>query len=287
MSEYVELTYPVWHHETFHTFIGGNKSKLITFPDALPNITGIDFTDTVDADGDSVIIRNTTKTKDGEFSVYVLDSSGETVVQKTIDVDRIGKTNNIRRINEIGKLTFSSSTVKYIKFTSEVNNANIRFWVDDDSEFKMFQQRSLLTLIPGTTTVSWSSPETGDLRMVQRVENSYRNIADDSDVVVTSTDSTIQNLEPNHSYTFVLQKNGTEWYDIAGNTVVTKQVSISLDSWGTRHLSVSWDEYYAGATYALSAISSTSSKTIETNETSATIRELEPGTSYTIQLKSV
>ena len=226
-TEIVTLTYPFEHHGEIASFFKGGSSKSIIFPDTLTNVTAVDFTVLTTSDGTSVEFSNTTTKINGTFSFNVSDESGNILWSKSVSVTKKGTSNNTRNFAVFGVIEFDSpSNVKSITLEAETNNANISMKHDDSSFFQVLQQRQVAEFSISPTSLTWSHPETGNTRLVQRFENLDRNIADVSDIVV-STDGVVSSLAPETEYTFAVQKNGNEWYDVWTETITTGTIPVA------------------------------------------------------------
>ena len=120
---------------------------------------------------------------------------------------------------------------------------------------------------------------------------SYRIVSRDTssgsdDVVVDSatiTNATIADLTPGTSYIFVLQRLELDgsWQDQSQSLITTPSTSISIGSVGSSVLEVSWDQIYDGAKFELLFNGESSGVT---QDTSVILRDLEPSTSYKLEL---
>ena len=123
---------------------------------------------------------------------------------------------------------------------------------------------------------------------------SYRIVSRDTssgsdDVVVDSatiTNATIADLTPGTSYIFVLQRLELDgsWNDQSQSLITTPTTSISIGSVGSATLEISWDKLYDGANFELLFNGESSGVT---QDTSVILRDLQPATSYDLQLTVV
>ena len=123
---------------------------------------------------------------------------------------------------------------------------------------------------------------------------SYRIVSRDTssgsdDVVVDSatiTNATIADLTPGTSYIFVLQRLELDgsWNDQSQSLITTPTTSISIGSVGSATLEVTWNEIYSGANFELLFNGESSGVT---QDTSVILRDLQPSTSYDLQLTVV
>ena len=123
---------------------------------------------------------------------------------------------------------------------------------------------------------------------------SYRIVSRDTssgsdDVVIDSaniTNATIADLTPGTSYIFVLQRLELDgsWQDQSQSLITTPSTSISIGSVGSATLEVTWGELYSGANFELFFNGQSSGVT---QDTSVILRDLQPATSYDLQLTVV
>ena len=123
---------------------------------------------------------------------------------------------------------------------------------------------------------------------------SYRIVSRDTssgsdDVVIDSatiTNATIADLTPGTSYIFVLQRLELDgsWQDQSQSLITTPTTSISIGSVGSATLEVTWNEIYSGANFELLFNGESSGVT---QDTSVILRDLQPSTSYDLQLTVV
>ena len=123
---------------------------------------------------------------------------------------------------------------------------------------------------------------------------SYRIVSRDTssgsdDVVIDSatiTNATIADLTPGTSYIFVLQRLELDgsWNDQSQSLITTPTTSISIGSVGSATLEISWDKLYDGANFELLFNGESSGVT---QDTSVILRDLQPATSYDLQLTVV
>ena len=123
---------------------------------------------------------------------------------------------------------------------------------------------------------------------------SYRIVSRDTssgsdDVVIDSatiTNATIADLTPGTSYIFVLQRLELDgsWQDQSQSLITTPSTSISIGSVGSATLEVTWGELYSGANFELLFNGESSGVT---QDTSVILRDLQPATSYDLQLTVV
>ena len=291
MTETVTVTYPWrngdWLPDT-GTFMKGARQKTFTFADSVTNVSNVNFTGMKTSSGGNITARNTTSRINGGFSVRVYDDSGSIIAEKSMAVNK----STTKNISLVGNINLpSNSTVKSIAFRATTDNANIVVNHDSTSEFKLtYTRTSSISFTPYSSASGWISTESGSsFRIVQRVDNAYRKIANSTDVVVLNSleSSIIHGLTPGTSYVLVLQKFGNEWFDIAQNTVTTNQTGITDISSGSSYMTVTWEEDFPGALYTLTATSPEGSYlTAQTTELSSTITGLTQGTNYTVTISS-
>ena len=123
---------------------------------------------------------------------------------------------------------------------------------------------------------------------------SYRIVSRDTssgsdDVVIDSatiTNATIADLTPGTSYIFVLQRLELDgsWKDQSQSLITTPSTSISIGSVVSATLEVTWGELYSGANFELLFNGESSGVT---QDTSVILRDLQPATSYDLQLTVV
>jgi len=290
-------TYP-WHQflgstGTWHKGNGLNfgVEKTFTFPDTLTNVSSVDFTGMKRSNGSAVTFRNTTRQVNGGFSIYVYDDGNNVIGQSVISINA-NQTKFSYNFSEI--ILPSGSNVKKIAFFSYKQGAHVSVEHDSTSEFEITYERSteLTGVTPYSTAVGFNSSKTGSsYRIVQRVENAYRKIADDADIVLlenVQSDNIIKGLTPGESHTLVIQEHGNAWYDLDEIEFTTETVTITTTSIGSESFITSWTEDYPGAVYTLSATSldGSSSLSVDTTELSATIVDLLAGTEYTVSVSS-
>ena len=120
---------------------------------------------------------------------------------------------------------------------------------------------------------------------------SYRIVSRDTssgsdDVVIDSatiTNAIIADLTPGTSYIFVLQRLELDgsFQDQSQILITTPTTNISIGSVGSSVLEVSWDQIYDGAKFELLFNGESSGVT---QDTSVILRDLEPSTSYKLEL---
>ena len=289
MTETVTVTYPWrngdWLPDT-GTFMKGARQKTFTFADSVTNVSNVNFTGMKTSSGGNITARNTTSRINGGFSIRVYDDSGSIIAENSMAVNK----STTKNISTVGNIVLpNNSTVKSIAFRATTNNANIVVNHDSTSEFKLtYTRTSSISFTPYSSAAGWISNESGSsFRIVQRVNNAYRKIANSTDVVLLKNDSLVYGLTPGTSYVLVLQKFGNEWFDIAQNTVTTNQTGITDISSGSSYMTVTWEEDFPGALYTLTATSPEGSYlTAQTTELSSTITGLTQGTNYTVTISS-
>ena len=272
---------------SFHP-AGAGKHKTFTFPDAITGVTSIDFSGMKTSNGSSVTIRNTTVKVNGTFTATVYDENGNAVGASTVNVNKSSTVN----MSTLSKITFPSSSVKTITFYSTTRNAHTSLSTDATSEFKVTHERtSSVSFTPYSSAAGWISNKSGSsFRIVQRVDYAYRKIANVSDVVLLTNlqpGSLVHGLLPGETYLLVLQQFGSEWFDIAQNTVTTKETGITGINFGSSTMTVNWEEDFPDALYTLTLTSPEgSSLSTQTKELYSSISGLNPGTDYEVTISS-
>ena len=291
------LTYPISQHVSGSTggFLpGGGTAKTIIFPDVLKNVSFIDFTKMKYGSNISSTIRNTTKNYTGNFVVYVYDENNRLIVSKKIFLGRLVK----RNINIIGLLQTNGSNVKKIQMRAITRNANVAMAIDESSEYEITVTRdpafalSTTSISATRANIEWGSNIVDfNYRLVNRVSNAYRNIANNNDVIVSEnisgSSATITGMNPETSYTLVLQKLGTGWYDVSQINFSTISIKIYVEDVGSTYVSLSWDEYNPGTTYEVIATSSSNTVSTTTSDTETILQDLDPELTYSLQLRTI
>lgn len=278
-------------------FGGGHMSTSYTFPDEINDAISIDFAGMKTGGGKAwVNIRNTTLRQNGGFSVNAYDINDNIIATTTLAVNK----NVTKTFNDLPKITIpDGSSVKKLIFFSRRQRAHMSLNHDTTSEFSIMVNRDPL-LKPTvekkdltTAKLSWGENLTGNYRIVQRVKNAYRNIANESDIVllenVTGSSATLSGLSMNSKYIAVLQKLGNEWYDIGQVTFKTELVDIDLqiEEVGSRYMKLKWNNE-SGYTLEVTATSPGDIKSVVTSEkNSVIIRDLLPGVNYEVQVSLV
>jgi len=243
-------------------------------------VSSVDFTGMKKSNGGLVTFKNTTRQVNGGFSIYVYDQGNNVIGQSVISINA----NQTKYSSNFSEIILPSG--------SNVKGAHVSVAHDSTSEFTVTHVRnSSISFTPYSTAADWISTDIGSsFRIVNRISYAYRKIAnDDDEVLLTNVQngSLVHGLLPGNTYTLALQTFGTNWYDIAQNTVTTNDVEMTMTDKGTGYITASWGADFPGALYRLEATpESGSSVYVETLETSATIRGLSPGTSYTLSVTS-
>jgi len=229
------LEYPYVQHGTnidgvsSYGFTGQTQRWLITFPDAIENVESVDFTG-MGSGGNLATLRNTTENYNGTFSLRIRDASDSVIASGSLYITA-GST---RSISEMGIIDIGGLTVKSI-LAHRTDNANFS-WnnVDETSEYIINVirpteivvsnlQASIVTLDWSVSTNSNSDGNT--YRVVNRVEHTERNIANDNDVVLqnvgTGSSVTLTGLSASTAYVLALQVFGTEWFDVSQVSITT------------------------------------------------------------------
>lgn len=296
-----EVTYPYTkfldNTDTFYG--GGGQTKIFTFPDAVNDVSLIDFTQMKTSNGSSVSIRNITKRFNGGFSIRVYDNEDNLIGESYIALNKL----ITKYIYELDKITLpAGSNVKKIVFLANRKNANIVVNHDETSEFLMTVNRDTLfqPIVkenkPTMAELSWGANLTGTkYRIIQRVENAYRKIADESDIIlienVTGSAITLSNLSPGEEYVLVLQTLGEEWYDI-GQVIFENEfinVEIKIEDVGSTYMRLSWnDNSDFDLTYKVILTSpNDTTKSVVTSENNITITDLIPDVEYQVQISLI
>lgn len=275
-------------------FVGGNINRVYTFPDTINDVVSIDFIGMKTEGGSWVSIRNTTQRQNGGFGINAYDSDNNIIGQSYLQV----KKNETKLFNDMPKITLpAGSNVKKIAFYSQRKTAHMTVNHDTTSEFSIMVNRDSLfqpiveEKTPTTAKLSWDANLTGNkYRIVHRVKNAYRNIADESDIVllenVTGSSATLSELSLNSDYIISLQKLGNEWYDVGQVTFKTGMIDIDLqiEEVGSTYIKLAWNNE-SGYSLKVTAISPSDTKSIVTSEkNSVIIRDLLPDVNYEVQV---
>jgi len=271
-------------------FSGNNIGMTIYFGDVMQNITKIDFSKMTNPDGGLATIRNTTSRIDGGFEVSIYTQNNVRIGYKKFDILRSAT----KSVSNLGSFTFTDAYVRKIVFRATVTGANVSFDVDKDTEtthFLMTQKRPYIlstdSITSNSIAFSWNGVSGKSYRLVERVENSFRNILDSSDIVLGSTSSstslTLTGLFPGTSMRVVLQESGNTWFDIAQKDVTTGQVDLVVDI-GSTSASCSWDEVSSVSSYKVTCSSDSHDDSVVTSELEATFRNLIPNKEYDFDL---
>ena len=284
------VQYP-WLNTDFINGVGGfhgagsGKQKIFTFPDKIDNVSSVDFSN-MKANGSSVTIRNTTSRVNGTFTATVLDENGNAIGASTINVNK----SSTVRMSNLSKITLpSNSSVKSITFFASTSNAHMSLNTDEDSVFELVYTRPYsISFSPFSSAASFSTNASGSsLRIVERISNASRKIADDDDVELSMSDTIVHGLTPGQEHLLVLQEFGTAWFDIAENSVTTNEIGIIEVHKGSTGISAEWEEDYPGAIYTLTATSPTGDVIfVKTTELTEILTGLAANTSYTITISS-
>lgn len=174
------LTCPYGQRGSLNRFFSGSGTpSTITLPDSIKNVSQIDFTDMRQASGALVTFRNATKHFNENFRVIIYVHNYNTIFTKTVSVSTIGGGTNSRQVSTLGVINLNNATVKYIAFMVVTMNANILFTVDRASEYKIVVPSRMAVgsqIYASGVDLDWTEP--GSYRIVRRIANSYRNIAD-------------------------------------------------------------------------------------------------------------
>ena len=198
--------------------------------------------------GTSAIVQNLNQGDVYQLSLFVQEGSGEiTQVSKSSGVDGV------------------------IEFTPSVSAAI----VIESGPFASYVELDWSDSVDGTGA---------SYRIVSRDTSSGSD-----DVVIDSaniTNATIADLTPGTSYIFVLQRLELDgsWQDQSQSLITTPSTSISIGSVGSATLEVTWGELYSGANFELLFNGESSGVT---QDTSVILRDLQPATSYDLQLTVV
>ena len=239
--------------DTSITIAVGSSSASVSWTD--PGVTDVTYSlnvvnqDNVDfpasISGTSAIVQNLNQGDVYQLSLFVQEGSGEiTQVSKSSGVDGV------------------------IEFTPSVSAAI----VIESGPFASYVELDWSDSVDGTGA---------SYRIVSRDTSSGSD-----DVVIDSatiTNATIADLTPGTSYIFVLQRLELDgsWQDQSQSLITTPSTSISIGSVGSSVLEVSWDQIYDGAKFELLFNGESSGVT---QDTSVILRDLEPSTSYKLEL---
>lgn len=273
---------------------GANAGTTMYFESDYVNITRIDFRGMTKPDStDIATIRNTTTRKDGFFEISIYNSNNEIIGYKKITLNR----NSTKSITNLGYFDFTASTISKINWKATTSGANVSMDVDhedDTTHFTMTQTRNLVLthVVSGSSVdLSWDGTVGKNYRVVERIENSYRNMPDASDVVLDTISggisTTITGLVTGVSTRIVVQQFGTEWYDIQQADITVTGVSLTTVQVGSTFVKCSWDNYGDGSVYTLTVTSDSHSTSVTTTDLEATVQNLLPSNSYAIELSVV
>lgn len=285
------LTYPYYQYNpngTSRFFGGGRTGRTITFPDAITNVYEIDFSKMSDSSGKIVIMKNPTRNFNGKFLIKIYDQNKRAIYGKEVSVNKKRSVD----ISKFGVFKFNNITVKYIEFRATTKNANIFYSVDDSSEYKINVKRPVYiipTAYVSGALLTWKSVlSVGSYRVVRRIDNAYRNIANDSDIYIGGIDSyssvLVKQLNPGLKYVLVLQKRGSEWYDVAQTSLTTKDLNLRVDDIGSGSIVASWDRDYDGVIYTLNIISPIETTALTTSDLSVVVTNLLANTDYSVEV---
>ena len=270
---------------------GANAGTTMYFESDYVNITRIDFRGMTKPDStDIATIRNTTTRKDGFFEISIYNSNNEIIGYKKITLNR----NSTKSITNLGYFDFTAATISKINWKATTSGANVSMDVDHEDEtthFTMTQTRNLvLTQVVSGPSVdlSWNGTVGKNYRVVERIENSYRNIPDASDVVLDTISggisTTLTGLVTGVPTRIVVQQLGTAWYDIQQADITVTGVSLTTVQVGSTFVKCSWDNYGNGSVYTLTVTSDSHSTSVTTSDLVAVVPNLLPSNSYTIEL---
>ena len=239
--------------DTSITIAVGSSSASVSWVD--PGVTDVTYSlNVVNQDnvefpasisGNSAIVQDLNQGDVYQLSLFVQEGSGEiTQVSKSSGVDGV------------------------IEFTPSVSAAI----VVESGPFASYVELDWSDSVDGTGA---------SYRIVSRDTSSGSD-----DVVIDSatiTNATIADLTPGTSYIFVLQRLELDgsWNDQSQSLITTPSTSISIGSIGSATLEVSWDQIYDGAKFELLFNGESSGVT---QDTSVILRDLQPATSYDLQL---
>ena len=242
--------------DTSITIAVGSSSASVSWVD--PGVTDVTYSlNVVNQDnvefpasisGNSAIVQDLNQGDVYQLSLFVQEGSGEiTQVSKSSGVDGV------------------------IEFTPSVSAAI----VVESGPFASYVELDWSDSVDGTGA---------SYRIVSRDTSSGSD-----DVVIDSatiTNATIADLTPGNSYIFVLQRLELDgsFQDQSQTLITTPSTSISIGSVGSSTLQVSWDQIYDGANFELLFNGESSGVT---QDTSVILRDLQPATSYDLQLTVV
>ena len=270
---------------------GANAGTTMYFESDYVNITRIDFRGMTKPDStDIATIRNTTTRRDGFFEISIYNSNNEIIGYKKITLNR----NSTKSITNLGYFDFTASTISKINWKATTSGANVSMDVDhedDTTHFTMTQTRNLVLthVVSGSSVdLSWDGTVGKNYRVVERIENSYRNMPDASDVVLDTISggisTTITGLVPDVTSRIVIQQLGTDWYDIQQADVTVTGVSLTTVQIGSTFVKCSWDNYGEGSVYTLTVTSDSHSTSVTTSDLEATVQNLLPSANYSLEL---
>ena len=273
---------------------GANVGTTMYFESDYTNVTRVDFRGMTKPDStDIATIRNTTTRKDGFFEISIYNPNSKRIGYKKITLNR----SSTKSITNLGYFDFTAATIRRINWKATTSGANVSMDVDHETEtthFTMTQTRKLvLTQVVSGPSVdlSWDGTVGKNYRVVERIENSYRNIPDASDVVLDTISggisTTLTGLVADVPTRIVVQQLGGAWYDIQQADITVTGVSLTTVQVGSTFVKCSWDNYGDGSVYTLTVTSDSHSTSVTTTDLEATVQNLLPSNSYTIELSVV
>lgn len=307
--------------ETLDSFLGveGGETGLIEFPGLIPGVTytfylykgenskwvqqssetsGIDGLNvlslTTHLSGISTSVGPNTAviqwpvTYDASYQVSVLNEAGESSGVH----DTITSTSDTHQVVVRDLESSTNYTVELSATESEASTliSSASFGTSSVTTFQLDSVFASYAIVSWTGDGFGESDGVADFRITGKLTSDS-----DFDTLMESTpDSiktmTIENLLPGKAYTFRLQRLSVEgdWTEEAEIEVTTLTTSVSVTLSGSRTIQLEWPSIYTGAEYKLTYTPSGGEAVVykdgPISDVSATLTDLEPATSYVIDL---